>query len=63
LVRYGDSGGNAKLHPWQLYDMENDRSEQTDLANKYPDRVKALNAKWEKWAVRARVKPWPWEVE
>jgi len=63
LVRYGDSGGNAKLHPWQLYDMENDRSEQTDLANKYPDRVKALAGKWEKWAVRARVKPWPWEVE
>jgi arylsulfatase len=62
-VRYGDSGGNAKLHPWQLYDMENDRSEQTDLANKYPDKVKALAGKWEKWAVRARVKPWPWEVE
>jgi len=63
LVRYGDSGRNAKLHPWQLYDMENDRSEQNDLAKKYPDKIKELAAKWEKWAVRARVKPWPWKVE
>ena len=63
LVRYGDSGRNAKLHPWQLYDMENDRSEQNDLAKKYPDKVKALADKWEKWAVRARVKPWPWKVK
>ncbi len=43
--------------------MENDRSEQNDLAKKYPDKVKALADKWEKWAVRARVKPWPWKVE
>ena len=63
LVRYGDSGRNAKLHPWQLYDMENDRSEQNDLAKKYPDKIKELAAKWEKWAVRARVKPWPWNVD
>ena len=63
LVRYGNSGRNAKLHPWQLYDMENDRSEQNDLAKKYPDKIKELAAKWEKWAVRARVKPWPWNVD
>ena len=63
LVRYGDSGRNAKLHPWQLYDMEIDRSEQNDLAKKYPDKVNALAEKWEKWAVRARVKPWPWNLD
>ena len=63
LVRYGDSGRNAKLHPWQLYDMENDRSEQIDLAKVYPDKVKFLSQKWENWAVRARVKPWPWNVD
>ena len=63
LVRYGDSGRNAKLHPWQLYDMENDRSEQIDLAKVYPDKVKLLSQKWENWAVRARVKPWPWNVD
>ena len=43
--------------------MEIDRSEQNDLAKKHPDKVKALAEKWEKWAVRARVKPWPWKVE
>ena len=63
LVRYGDSGRNAKLNPWQLYDMEVDRSEQNDLAKKYPDKVKLLSDKWEKWALRARVKPWPWDVD
>ena len=63
LVRYGDSGRNAKLHPWQLYDMENDRSEQIDLAKVYPDKVKLLSQKWENWAVRARIKPWPWNVD
>ena len=63
LVRYGDSGRNAKLHPWQLYDMEIDRSELNDLAKKHPDKVKALAEKWEQWAVRARVKPWPWKVD
>ena len=63
LVRYGDSGRNAKLHPWQLYDMEHDRSEQNDLAKQFPEKVKELSAKWEKWAVRARVKPWPWKVD
>ena len=63
LVRYGDSGGDAKLHPWQLYNMDNDRSEQNDLAMMNPDRVRSLAEKWEKWAVRARVKPWPWKVD
>ena len=45
LVRYGDSGRNAKLHPWQLYDMDNDRSEQNDLAKKYPDKIKSYRGK------------------
>ena len=63
LVRYGDSGRTAKLHPWQLYDMEVDRSEQNDLAKKHKDKVKELASKWEKWAIRARVKPWPWKVD
>ena len=32
--------------------MENDRSEQIDLAKVYPDKVKLLSQKWENWAVR-----------
>jgi arylsulfatase A-like enzyme len=63
LVRYGETGREPKLRAWELYDMEKDRSETNNLASEYPDRIKALAAKWEKWAVRARVKPWPWKVD
>ena len=43
--------------------MEVDRSEQNDLAKQHPDKVKTHVDKWEKWAIRARVKPWPWKVD
>ncbi|WP_233376968.1 arylsulfatase [Maribellus sp. CM-23] len=45
---------------WELYDMENDRSETVDLAEKYPEKVKELAELWEKEAVRTKIKPWPW---
>jgi arylsulfatase len=63
LVRYGETGREPKLRAWELYDMEKDRSETNNLAKAHPDKVKQLEAKWEKWAVRARVKPWPWKVD
>src|SRR5262249_46307544 len=47
--------------PWELYDMEADRSELHDLAARHPERVKELVAKWEAWAKRANVVPWPWK--
>lgn len=62
LVRKGDTG-KARLHPWELYDMEADRTEMHNLAAKYPEKVAELSAKWEKWARRAKVKPWPWKTE
>jgi arylsulfatase A-like enzyme len=62
LVRYGQTGREASVRAWELYDMEKDRSETNDLANEHPEKVEELEAKWEKWAVRARVKPWPWKV-
>ncbi|OWK34749.1 Arylsulfatase [Fimbriiglobus ruber] len=43
---------------WELYDIAADRVESTDLATKYPDRVKELAYKWEAWATRAKVIPW-----
>jgi arylsulfatase len=43
--------------PWELYDIEADRTEMKDLAAKNPDRVKELAAKWEAWAARANVAP------
>lgn len=45
---------------WELYDMEKDRTEQHDLAEKHPDRVKKMSEQWEVWAKRAQVTPWPW---
>ena len=63
LVRYGETGREPKLRAWELYDMDQDRSETNNLAKDHPDKVKKLADKWEKWAVRARVKPWPWKVD
>jgi arylsulfatase A-like enzyme len=44
---------------WELYDMEEDRTELNDLASKEPQRVKQLAALWAEWAERVGVKPWP----
>jgi arylsulfatase len=53
LVRLGRNG------TWELYDLETDRTELHNLADAQPDRVKELAAKWEAWAERAHVKPYP----
>ena len=38
------SGKNA---PWELYRIASDRSEGHDLAKEYPDRVRAMGARWQ----------------
>ena len=43
--------------PWELYDMEQDRTETHDLASSNPRKVKELSAKWDRWAARANVLP------
>ena len=45
--------------PWELYNMAADRTELHDLAAAEPARAAALKAKWEAWAERANVKPYP----
>ena len=47
-------------HPggWELYDLEADRTELENLADKYPDRVRELREKYEQWAQRCGVVPW-----
>jgi arylsulfatase A-like enzyme len=47
--------------PWELYDLETDRSEMNDLAQREPERVRAMAALWEAWARRSHVLPWIWK--
>ena len=53
LVRTGRGG------KWELYDLKSDRTELIDLAKEQPDQVTRLAAKWDAWAERAQVKPYP----
>ncbi|HEY3861580.1 MAG TPA: arylsulfatase [Verrucomicrobiae bacterium] len=34
--------------PWELYDMHTDRSETKNLADQYPDKVRAMAAEWDR---------------
>ena len=40
---------------WELYNMQDDRQEQTNLAAEKPELVKKLAAEWEDWATRVGV--------
>lgn len=43
--------------PWELYDLDTDRSEQHDLAANQPDLVKKLDQQWTSWATTHAVLP------
>jgi arylsulfatase len=49
-------GNKAK---WELYNLNTDRSEQHNLAEKYPDKVAAMVKQYESWAKRSMVLPSP----
>ncbi len=51
----------GKKGPWELYDLDADRTETDNLAAVHPDRVKQMAATWQQWAERANVLPWPWK--
>jgi arylsulfatase len=54
LVAKGSKG------PWELYDLEQDRTELNDLTGKHSERAEKMAGLWEAWAVEAKAKPWPW---
>ncbi len=43
--------------PWELYDMEADRTEMNNLAARQPDIVKRMTSQWDAWAQRSDVLP------
>ena len=43
--------------PWELYDMELDRTELSDVSAQHPERVKEMLAQYEAWANRCGVIP------
>ncbi len=49
--------------PWELYDMDADRSELNNLVSQKPDIASRLATAWESWALEAKAKPWPWGEE
>lgn len=51
-------GLGYRTGPWELYDMERDRTESHNLAPRQPARVRALSAAYERWAQRVGVVPW-----
>jgi arylsulfatase A-like enzyme len=42
---------------WELYDMDADRTELTDLAAQHPERVREMAAQYDEWAKRCGVLP------
>ncbi|HEX4149024.1 MAG TPA: arylsulfatase [Pirellulales bacterium] len=45
--------------PWELYDLEADRTEQRNLIDQQSEVAAKLEAAWNAWADRAFVDPWP----
>jgi arylsulfatase A-like enzyme len=48
---------------WELYNLEKDRTELTDLSGQYPEIVKEMATLWDKWANQSQVFPAPWKEE
>jgi arylsulfatase A-like enzyme len=48
--------------PWELFDIEADRTEQRNIIAEHQDVAKKLKAEWRAWAKRADVDPWDGEL-
>lgn len=54
-----DSLGSIPENEWELYDMDSDRTETQNLAEKHPVKVQELADMWATWAVNAGAIPRP----
>ena len=59
LVSAYDDGNEE----WELYDMNDDRSELHNLADRYPQIVRELEAEYAKWSRETGVIPWEKQLE
>ncbi|GGN02485.1 arylsulfatase [Dyadobacter beijingensis] len=58
-VRKGDWKLVAEINqPWELYDLKNDRSENDNLAARFPQKVKELESEYLEWAAKVGVVDW-----
>lgn len=48
-----------EFQPWELYNLKSDRSETVNLANQYPDRVRAMEQTYQRMSDRIGVVPFP----
>ena len=44
---------------WELYNLNEDRSEMHNLAAQYPEKVAEMTKAYEAWAKRCMVEPYP----
>lgn len=62
-IRIGDwklvTSDDRNPDKWELYDLNQDRSESNDLSQELPKQVKEMEVDWQKWAQRSDVLPWP----
>jgi arylsulfatase len=59
-IRSGDWKLVAKnKQPWELYNMQSDRTELNDLSASMPDKLREMSAKWAAWSKHAGVLPYP----
>ena len=49
--------------PWELYDLNADRTEVNDLAGRHPERVRRMSARWDKWGAQNYVTPLPKDLK
>jgi arylsulfatase len=47
------------LDPWELYDIEADRTERRNLISEQGELAARLETQWNAWAERTFVDPWP----
>ncbi len=59
IVSQFEKRQHGQSRRWQLFDMETDRTEQNDLAEKRPEKLAELIGKWQTWADRVGVQTWP----